>query len=128
MLEGIGAAHQPRLNDLPLLTEQERHLVLTAWNQTSAAYPDNACIHQLFEAQVKRTPEAVAVVFENQTLTYVVSQTGQIGSRFQGPVSKKDLFLAFQKVLGARSGCGGSGTGPGAGPGYGGQQPDLHGD
>ncbi len=50
---------------------------------------------------------------KNQSLTYVVSQFGLIGGRFEGPVSRKDLFLAFQKVLGARSGCGGSGSGPG---------------
>lgn len=48
-----------------------------------------------------------------QSLTYVVSQSGLIGSRFEGPVSRKDLFMAFQKVLAARSGCGGSGSGPG---------------
>jgi thiol-disulfide isomerase/thioredoxin len=50
---------------------------------------------------------------ENESITYVVSQSGQIGSRFKGPVSRKDLFMAFQKVLAARSGCGGSGSGPG---------------
>lgn len=50
---------------------------------------------------------------QNQSLTYVVSQSGLIGSRFEGPVSRKDLFMAFQKVLAARSGCGGSGSGPG---------------
>ena len=50
---------------------------------------------------------------QNQSLTYVISQSGQIGSRFEGPVSRKDLFMAFQKVLTARSGCGGSGSGTG---------------
>jgi hypothetical protein len=50
---------------------------------------------------------------KNQSITYVISQSGQIGSRFEGPVSRKDLFMAFQKVLTARSGCGGSGSGPG---------------
>jgi hypothetical protein len=50
---------------------------------------------------------------QNQSLTYVVSQSGLIGSRFEGPVSRKDLFMAFQKVLATRSGCGGSGSGPG---------------
>jgi hypothetical protein len=50
---------------------------------------------------------------QNQSLTYVISQSGQLGSRFEGPVSRKDLFIAFQKVLAARSGCGGSGSGPG---------------
>jgi thiol-disulfide isomerase/thioredoxin len=50
---------------------------------------------------------------KKQSLTYVVSQSGLIGNRFEGPVSRKDLFIAFQKVLAARSGCGGSGSGPG---------------
>jgi thiol-disulfide isomerase/thioredoxin len=50
---------------------------------------------------------------ENQSLTYVVSQSGKMGSRFRGPVSRKDLFMAFQKVLTTRSGCGGSGGGAG---------------
>ncbi len=50
---------------------------------------------------------------QNQSLAYVVSQSGKIGGRLEGPVSRKDLFLAFQKVLAARSGCGGSGSGPG---------------
>jgi amino acid adenylation domain-containing protein len=40
------------------------------WNDTQAKYPQSQCIHQLFEAQVERTPDAVAVVFENQQLTY----------------------------------------------------------
>ncbi len=50
---------------------------------------------------------------QDQALTFVISQTGQLGSRFEGPVSRKDLFMAFQKVLAARSGCGGSGSGVG---------------
>lgn len=50
---------------------------------------------------------------KRRSITYVISQSGRIGSRFEGPVSRKDLFMAFQKVLTARSGCGGSGSGPG---------------
>ena len=49
----------------------------------------------------------------NESLTYVVSQSGTIGSKLEGTVSKKDLFMAFQKVLASRSGCGGSGSGVG---------------
>ncbi|BAY78314.1 amino acid adenylation domain-containing protein [Nostoc linckia NIES-25] len=55
---------------LPLLTQQERHQLLVEWNDTQADYPQDKCIHQLFESQVARTPDAVAVVFENQQLTY----------------------------------------------------------
>ncbi|WP_420884293.1 non-ribosomal peptide synthetase [Planktothrix rubescens] len=40
------------------------------WNNTKTDYPQDQCIHQLFEAQVERTPDAIAVVFENQQLTY----------------------------------------------------------
>jgi amino acid adenylation domain-containing protein len=55
---------------LPLLTQQERHQLLVEWNDTQVDYPEDRCIHQLFEEQVGRTPDAIAVVFENQSLTY----------------------------------------------------------
>ncbi len=53
----------------PLLSEAERHTVLVEWNDTAAPYPD-ACLHDLFEAQAERTPDAVAVIFADQRLTY----------------------------------------------------------
>jgi amino acid adenylation domain-containing protein len=53
-----------------LLTEAERHRVLVEWNDTAAAYPQEQCLHQLFEAQVERTPDAIAVIFGDQRLTY----------------------------------------------------------
>ncbi len=52
------------------LTEAEYHQLLFEWNDTQADYPKNTCIHQLFEAQVEQAPDAVAVVFEGQKLTY----------------------------------------------------------
>ena len=54
----------------PLLTEAERHQLLVEWNNTATDYPKDQCIHQLFEAQVERTPDAVALIFEQQCLTY----------------------------------------------------------
>ncbi len=69
LLEGIVTNPQQRISELPLLTERERHQ-LVEWNDTQADYPKDKCIHQLFEAQVETTPEAVAVVFEDQQLTY----------------------------------------------------------
>ena len=51
---------------LPLLGEAERRQVLEEWNATEAEYPKEKCIHELFEEQVEKTPEAVAVVFEDQ--------------------------------------------------------------
>ena len=68
LLAGAAADPDARLADLPLLTEAER-AELAAWNRTGVEYPD-VCLHELIEAQVKRTPDAVAVVFEDESLTY----------------------------------------------------------
>ena len=70
LLEGIVANPDAHIGELPLLTEAERHQLLVEWNQTEVDYPRDKCIHQLFEEQVERTPDAVAVVFEDQQLTY----------------------------------------------------------
>jgi non-ribosomal peptide synthetase component F len=52
------------------LSKAERHKILVEWNNTQADYPKDKCIHQLFDEQVERTPNAIAVVFEKQQLTY----------------------------------------------------------
>ncbi|MBD2665598.1 amino acid adenylation domain protein [Richelia sinica FACHB-800] len=70
LLEGIVNNPQQHLSELPLLTTSEQHQLLIEWNNTETDYPQNQCIHQLFEAQVEKTPDAVAVVFENEQLTY----------------------------------------------------------
>ena len=70
LLEGIVANPDQRLSELPILTEAERHQLLVEWNDTKTDYPNDKCIHELFEAQVERTPDAVAVVFEDKQLTY----------------------------------------------------------
>src|SRR2546430_1504834 len=53
-----------RLGDLPWLSEEERHHLLVEWNATQRDYPQDLCIHQLFEQQVERTPDIVALVCE----------------------------------------------------------------
>jgi amino acid adenylation domain-containing protein len=70
LLTAIVANPHQHLKELPLLTATERHQLLVEWNDTFAEYPFDKCVHQLFEAQVEQTPDAVAVVFENQQLTY----------------------------------------------------------
>ena len=70
LLEGIVANPDQRLRDLPLLTEAERCRLLVEWNDTEEDYPQDKCIHHSFEDQVERTPDTVAVVFEDQHLTY----------------------------------------------------------
>ena len=59
-----------KVAQLPLLTENERQQLLVEWNKTESAYPDQTCLHELFEEQVEETPEAIAVVFEDAFLTY----------------------------------------------------------
>nr|WP_081431391.1 non-ribosomal peptide synthetase [Moorena bouillonii] len=70
LLAGIVANPQAQVSKLPLLTAAERQQLLVEWNNTNSDYPQDKCVHQLFEEQVERTPDAVAVVFKNQQLTY----------------------------------------------------------
>lgn len=58
------------VSDLPVLTAAERHQLVGDWSGSTLKYTAGKCIHELVEAQVKRTPEAVAVLCENQSLTY----------------------------------------------------------
>ncbi|MGK3987806.1 amino acid adenylation domain-containing protein [Sorangium sp. So ce136] len=58
-----------RLSELSLLTEAET-AALAAWNDTAADYPADRCVHELFEAQVARTPERVAVELDGEQLSY----------------------------------------------------------
>ncbi|WP_420124963.1 amino acid adenylation domain-containing protein [Longimicrobium sp.] len=70
VLEQMAADDAAPVDRLKLLSAAERHTVVEAWNATGAAFPADACIHELFEAQVERTPGAVAVTFERERLTY----------------------------------------------------------
>lgn len=70
LLEGIIANPDEPITTLPQLTPRERHQLLVEWNATKRAYPLDQSIHQLFEAQVQRTPDATAVIYENRRLTY----------------------------------------------------------
>ena len=58
------------LSEIPLLTDAEKHQLLVEWNDTRIDYPSDKCIYELFETQVAKTPDAIAVVFANQQLTY----------------------------------------------------------
>jgi len=70
LLEAVVADPDQRLSNLALLTKTERQQLLVEWKDTKTDYPQDVCIHQLFEAQVERTPDNVAVVFEERQLTY----------------------------------------------------------
>jgi amino acid adenylation domain-containing protein len=70
LLETVCASPGLRLSELPLLTEAERQHILVKLNDTGADQPNELCIQQLFEAQVERTPEAIAVVSPDVRVTY----------------------------------------------------------
>jgi aspartate racemase len=86
LLKGIVANPQQRLSDLPLLTVAEQHQLLVEWNNTQTDYPSNTCIHQLFEAQVEQTPNAVAAIFGSEQLTYreLNRRANQLAHHLQG--------------------------------------------
>ena len=69
LLGGVAHAPEQRLSELPLLTPAERHQLLVEWNDTETPVTSQ-CVHQLFEAQVERTPAAVAVVCDGEELSY----------------------------------------------------------
>jgi arthrofactin-type cyclic lipopeptide synthetase C len=70
LLQAMVADDGRAIDQLPLLSEAERHQLLVEWNATAAEYPREQCIHELFEAQAARTPEAIAVVHEDAQRTY----------------------------------------------------------
>ena len=70
LLEGVVADPDQRLSLLPLLSDAERRQLLVTWNSTHADYPRDVCLHELVAAQAARTPDAIAVVFEDAALTY----------------------------------------------------------
>jgi amino acid adenylation domain-containing protein len=69
LLEGIARDPNQSISSLPMLSESERTKILYEWNDTGTEYP-KACVHELFEQQVARTPDAIAVIFEQQQLSY----------------------------------------------------------
>ncbi|MCC5658518.1 amino acid adenylation domain-containing protein [Nostoc sp. XA010] len=70
LLESIVVNPKERISDLSLLTKGERQQLLIDWNDTKKTYPNSKCFHQLFEAQVEKSPDANALVFGNQQLSY----------------------------------------------------------
>lgn len=70
LLEGFAANPHQRLSEYQILTPDEYEQIVCKWNDTKAAYPADCTIHQLFEAQVLKTPEAIAVSFADEQLTY----------------------------------------------------------
>jgi amino acid adenylation domain-containing protein len=70
LLEGAVAEPEQPVTLLPLMSAAERDQVVEEWNATAAPFPEASCLHELFDAQVRRSPDAVALVYGEETLTY----------------------------------------------------------
>ncbi|ARU62803.1 hypothetical protein CBW65_18865 [Tumebacillus avium] len=70
LLEGIAAAPEARISELPLVNEKELHLLLHEWNDTATDYPRDTAVHRLFEQQAAKTPDQTALLFGEERLSY----------------------------------------------------------
>ncbi|SFB04749.1 non-ribosomal peptide synthase domain TIGR01720/amino acid adenylation domain-containing protein [Amycolatopsis marina] len=70
VLDGIVACGDRRIAELPAVDAAERNKITVEWNKTAVSYPRDLCVHQVFEAEVRRDPDAPAVVFGDTVLTY----------------------------------------------------------
>jgi amino acid adenylation domain-containing protein len=97
LLEGIVANPETPISKLSILTNNEQQQLLETWNHTQIDYPQNKCIHQLFEAQVALTPDAVAVVFEEQQITYheLNSRANQLANYLRKLAVKPDSLVGI---------------------------------
>ncbi len=96
LLEGVVADPDHPLAMLPMLSDVERHDLLVEWNDTAADYPKDKCIQKLFEEQVERTPNSIAVRFDEQQLTYreLNERSNQLAHHLQ------DLGVGLEKLVG----------------------------
>ena len=103
LLEGIVANPDQPISFLPLLTDAEHDRLLIEWNDTAADYPKDSCIHELFETQVARMPEAIAVEFGEKRLTYreLNTRANQLAHylRRLGVGPKKLVGICFERSL-----------------------------
>ncbi len=70
LLRGIAAEPQTLIANLPLVGEAERRKILVEWNDNCREYPKNICIQQLFEQQAAQTPDAAAIYFGDEIVSY----------------------------------------------------------
>ncbi|MEG4587535.1 amino acid adenylation domain-containing protein [Microcoleus sp. MOSTC5] len=99
LLESIAANPQQKISKLSMLTAAEL-AQLQEWNQTQANYPQDKCVHQLFEAQVDRSPDAIAAIFSQnlqQQLTYLElnSKANQLAHYLQQLGVGPDVLVAI---------------------------------
>ena len=108
LLDDLARDQSQFITDLSILPEMERRKILVEWNDTHVDYPQNVCLHQLFESQAERTPDAVAVVYEDAQLTYreFNSRANQLAHHLKalgvGPETLVGLYMerSLEMVIG----------------------------
>ncbi|KEQ24251.1 non-ribosomal peptide synthetase [Paenibacillus tyrfis] len=70
LLQSIVRNPQQSIHELAMLSDEERHQLIAEWNETAQPFPDDSCIHHLFERQAELTPDDPAVVYGGQSMTY----------------------------------------------------------
>jgi aspartate racemase len=96
LLQGIIADPQRRISEYPLLTSEEEGL-LAEWNQTATDYERDACVHEIFAAQVEKTPNATALVFGELQMTYreLNEQADEFAGRLRGMGVGPDVLVGL---------------------------------
>jgi len=97
LLESIISNPTGNIAELEILTSAEKHKLLVEWNDTEVDYPKDKCIHQLFEEQVEKTPANIAVVFEDNRLTYreLNKRANQLARYLQSGGVKPDSLVGI---------------------------------
>ncbi len=97
LLAGIVANPDEQISKLPLLTEEEHYQLLIEWNDTHLDYPRQSCVHNLFEKQVEQTPDAIAVIFRDQQVSYqeLNHRANQLAHYLQSLGTKPDTLVGI---------------------------------
>ncbi|WP_438022406.1 amino acid adenylation domain-containing protein [Sorangium sp. So ce233] len=97
LLESIARAPEQRVSELPLLGADERERLLVSWNDTRASYREGACVHEIVEAWAERTPDATAVVFEEERLSYraLNARANRLARRLRAAGVKPDTVVGL---------------------------------
>ena len=97
LLRAMVADDAQAIDRLSIMGEAERHRVLYEWNDTKAEYPVDKCVHELFEEQARKSPNATAVVFEGVSLSYgeLNVRANQLAHHLRGLGVKPDSRVAI---------------------------------
>ena len=98
---GVVTSDVEEVGRLRILGESERHRILFEWNDTSAEFPLDKCVHEMFEEQVVRTPDAQALVFEGASISYAELNAGlkawTISGRVGGQAGRLGSLICLER-------------------------------